>query len=216
MNCVGNTSYSLLLNGRFQGTFKGEQGLRQGDPISPLLFVLVMEYLSQRIQKAVGEKRFRYHPLCKKLKLTNLCFTDDLVIFCKGNEDSLIAIKEVLDEFSKTSGLPINFVKYQVHFGGVSQSIPLTQKINLSLGEFPLKYFRIPLRLTKWRLDDCGAILKKMKLKLHSWANKHLSYASRIQLIQSTLIGLWNYWIRVFLLPQSVIKEIEKLCWGFL
>uniref|UniRef100_A0A803P0P8 CCHC-type domain-containing protein n=1 Tax=Cannabis sativa TaxID=3483 RepID=A0A803P0P8_CANSA len=74
----------------------------------------------------------------------------------------------------------------------------------------------IPLRPTKWRLDDCGLILKKMKQRLHSWTNKHLSYAGRIQLIQTTLIGLRNYWMSVFLLPQSVIKEIEKLCRGFL
>uniref|UniRef100_A0A803PL93 Reverse transcriptase zinc-binding domain-containing protein n=1 Tax=Cannabis sativa TaxID=3483 RepID=A0A803PL93_CANSA len=83
-------------------------------------------------------------------------------------------------------------------------------------GEFPLKYLGIPLRPTKWRLEDCGSILKKMKNKLHSWANKHLSYAGRVQLIHSTLIGLRNYWMRVFMLPQSVIKEIEKLCRGFL
>uniref|UniRef100_A0A803P4G4 Reverse transcriptase domain-containing protein n=1 Tax=Cannabis sativa TaxID=3483 RepID=A0A803P4G4_CANSA len=58
MNCVRNTSYSLLMNGRVQGSFKGEQGLRQGDPISPLLFVLVMEYLSRSIQKATRDKDF--------------------------------------------------------------------------------------------------------------------------------------------------------------
>uniref|UniRef100_A0A803NM56 Reverse transcriptase domain-containing protein n=1 Tax=Cannabis sativa TaxID=3483 RepID=A0A803NM56_CANSA len=150
------------------------------------------------------------------MKLTNLCFADDLVIFCKGYEGSLHAIKVFLDEFSKSSGLSINFAKSQVYFGGLSQLIPLAQKINLSIGEFPLKYLGIPLRPTKWRLDDCGSILKKMKLKLHSRANKHLSYAGRVQLIQSTLIGLRNYWMRVFLLPQSVIKEIEKLCRGFL
>uniref|UniRef100_A0A803QCP7 Reverse transcriptase n=1 Tax=Cannabis sativa TaxID=3483 RepID=A0A803QCP7_CANSA len=122
----------------------------------------------------------------------------------------------MLDEFSRTSGLSINFAKSEVYFGGIAQQIPLAQKINLSIGEFPLKYLGIPLKPTKWRLDDCGPILKKIKLKLHSWANKHLSYAGRVQLIQSTLIGLRNYWMRVFLLPQSVIKEIEKLYQAFL
>uniref|UniRef100_A0A803PKK3 Reverse transcriptase domain-containing protein n=1 Tax=Cannabis sativa TaxID=3483 RepID=A0A803PKK3_CANSA len=134
MNCVRNTSYSLLLNGRIQGSFKGEQGLSQGDPISPLLFVPIMEYLCRRIQQASREKDFQYHPLCKKMKLTNLCFADDLVIFCKGNDGSLSAIKVMLDEFSKNSGLSINFAKSQVYFGGVSLPIPLAQKINLSTG----------------------------------------------------------------------------------
>uniref|UniRef100_A0A803NFP5 Reverse transcriptase domain-containing protein n=1 Tax=Cannabis sativa TaxID=3483 RepID=A0A803NFP5_CANSA len=105
MLCVRNTSYTLVMNGRLQGAFKGEQGLRQGDPISPLLFVLIMEYLSRRFQLAAKDKRFRYHPLCKKLKLTNLCFADDLVIFCKGNEDSIQVIREVLEDFGKTSDI---------------------------------------------------------------------------------------------------------------
>uniref|UniRef100_A0A803PQB5 Reverse transcriptase n=1 Tax=Cannabis sativa TaxID=3483 RepID=A0A803PQB5_CANSA len=138
------------------------------------------------------------------------------VTFCKGNEGSLNAIQVLLDEFSKTSGLSKNFAKSQVYFGGVAHPIPLSQKINLSIGEFPLKYLGIPLRPTKWKLEDYGPILKKMKNKLHSWANKQLSYAGRVQLIHSTLIGLRYYWMRVFLLPQSVIKEIEKLCRGFL
>ncbi|KAM6580367.1 hypothetical protein CsatA_004141 [Cannabis sativa] len=139
--------------------------------------------------------------------------------FVKGRSiayNILILYDVMLDEFSRTSGLSINFAKSEVYFGGIAQQIPLAQKINLSIGEFPLKYLGIPLKPTKWRLDDCGPILKKIKLKLHSWANKHLSYAGRVQLIQSTLIGLRNYWMRVFLLPQSVIKEIEKLYQAFL
>ncbi|XP_062118996.1 uncharacterized protein LOC133832701 [Humulus lupulus] len=79
------TSYTVLMNGRLQGGFQGVKGLRQGDPISPLLFVLVMEYLTRLLQFGAMHHDFRFHPLCKNLKIINLCFVDDLVIFCKAN-----------------------------------------------------------------------------------------------------------------------------------
>lgn len=72
------------------------------------------------------------------------------------------------------------------------------------------------MRPTKWKPEDCGVIVKKIKLRLHTWASRHLSYAGRIQLIHSVLFGLRNYWMSIFILPQSVVKEVEKLCRGFL
>uniref|UniRef100_A0A803QQG9 Reverse transcriptase domain-containing protein n=1 Tax=Cannabis sativa TaxID=3483 RepID=A0A803QQG9_CANSA len=88
-SCLHGASYSLILNGRIQGSFKGEKGLRQGDPMSPLLFVLIIEYLTRLLIHKSKEKGFRFHPLCKSLGLVNLCFADDLIILCRGNEKSV-------------------------------------------------------------------------------------------------------------------------------
>ncbi|XP_074316286.1 uncharacterized protein LOC141652637 [Silene latifolia] len=81
MNCVITTSYSIVLNGQSHGFFPGKRGLRQGDPLSPLLFTLCMEYLSRLLQVACEYQGFKYHPLCKCLKLSHLMFADDLLLF---------------------------------------------------------------------------------------------------------------------------------------
>ncbi|XP_062075415.1 uncharacterized protein LOC133779472 [Humulus lupulus] len=162
MACVRNTSYFLLMNGRIQGKFKGRKGLRQGDPMSPLLFVIIMEYLTRSLQQAALNSPFRYHPMCKGLKLINLCFADDLLLFCKGSLAAIRVVKGVLDSFATATGLSINSDK--------------------SL----------------------------------NWASRHLSFAGRIQLINSVLLGLRNYWMSIFVLPQSIVKEIERICRGFL
>ncbi|XP_062104168.1 uncharacterized protein LOC133815329 [Humulus lupulus] len=166
MTCVRNTSYSLLLNGRVQGSFKGKKGLRQGDPMSPLLFVLIMEYLTRSLQLAARASTFRYHPMCNSLKLLNLCFADDLILFCKGSLSAVRIFKEALGKFSEATGLSINTNKSHIYFGGVNiaERMDIVQEIQLPEGSFPLR----------------------------------------------------NYWMSVFILPQSIVKEVEKFCRMFL
>uniref|UniRef100_A0A803PTQ2 Reverse transcriptase domain-containing protein n=1 Tax=Cannabis sativa TaxID=3483 RepID=A0A803PTQ2_CANSA len=218
MICVRNTSYTLLMNGRMQGSFNGAKGLRQGDPISPLLFVLIMEYLTRLLQAATQNTKFRYHPMCKNLKLVSLCFADDLIILSKGTRHSLHVVKTVLDEFSNTTGLAINSQKSHIYFGGVKdrEKDDITADLTIIEGTFPLKYLGVPLRPTKWKIEDCGIVISKIKQSLHTWASRHLSHAGRAQLIHSVLLGLRNYWMSIFVLPQSVTKEVERLCRGFL
>ncbi|XP_062119263.1 uncharacterized protein LOC133833014 [Humulus lupulus] len=218
MACVRNTSYFLLMNGRIQGKFKGGKGLRQGDPMSPLLFVIIMEYLTRSLQQAAQNSPFRYHPMCKGLKLINLCFADDLLLFCKGSLAAIRVVKEVLDSFATATGLTINSDKSLVFFGGVSitDRTIIAHELNLTEGLFPLTYLGVPMRPTKWRHEDCEIILQKFCLKIQNWASRHLSFAGKIQLINSVLLGLRNYWMYIFILPQSIVKEIERICRGFL
>lgn len=82
--CVCTPSFSVAFNGSTYGYFKGKRGLRQGDPLSPYIFVLVMNCLSLALEKAAPTGSFQYHPHCEKTKLTHLSFADDLLIFSDG------------------------------------------------------------------------------------------------------------------------------------
>ncbi|XP_047261967.1 uncharacterized mitochondrial protein AtMg01250-like, partial [Capsicum annuum] len=108
MSGVTTTKFSIKVNGVGHGFFEGRRGLRQGGPMSPLLFVLVMEYLSRTLRKMSELPDFRFHPMCKKTKLTHLVFADDLMIFCKGTASSVSRVMEALDHFSKVTGLEAN------------------------------------------------------------------------------------------------------------
>ncbi|XP_062075632.1 uncharacterized protein LOC133779728 [Humulus lupulus] len=216
--CLKGTSYTLMLNGRLHGTFRGEKGLRQGDLVSPLLFVLIMEYLTRLLFQTSKQKGFGFHPLCKHVNLANLCFADNLVIFCKGNVKSMRLIQAAIDSFCATTGLSINNSKSHIYFGGLkddckSQLLEITQ---MEEGSFPLKYLGIHLRPTKWRAADCGEIIEKIQRNLHSWASRNLSFAGRAQLIHSVLLGIRNFWMNIFILPQKVVDVIDKSCRDFL
>uniref|UniRef100_A0A803PYC3 Reverse transcriptase domain-containing protein n=1 Tax=Cannabis sativa TaxID=3483 RepID=A0A803PYC3_CANSA len=122
MECVKSSNYFISMNGRIQGSFKGEKGLRQGDPLSPLLFVLIMEYLTRRLKMAATGTEYNFHPLCKRLGIINLYFADDLILFSKGTRQSMLVLKDVLEEFGNTTGLHISEGKSQIFFGGGVQN----------------------------------------------------------------------------------------------
>lgn len=67
MECVTMPSYSICINGGLCGFFKGARGLRQGDPISPYLFVVCMEYLSRALNYATASSEFNFYPKCSNL-----------------------------------------------------------------------------------------------------------------------------------------------------
>ncbi|XP_062118678.1 uncharacterized protein LOC133832334 [Humulus lupulus] len=116
--------------------------------------------------------------------------TDDLLLFCKGSLSTVKVLKNVIGEFSSVTGLQINESKSQVYFGGVSaaEKLQISAELNLSEGSFPLKYLGVPMRPTKWKHEDCDIIIQKIKMRLHTWASRHLSFAGRMQLIHSVLL----------------------------
>ncbi|XP_062115116.1 uncharacterized protein LOC133829344 [Humulus lupulus] len=189
MTCLKDFSYSILLNGRIQGCFTGRKGLIQGDPISPLLFVLIMEYFTRSLIQATQDKVFKFHPRCKKLRLASLCFADDLVLFCKGNNSSVQVIQDCFKAFSAVSGLIANLEKSKIYFGelSVTETSEILKEIQIAEGDFPLKYLGVPLRPTKWQAGDCDVLL-----------------------------GIRAFWMSIFMLPKKIIAEIDHLCRKFL
>ncbi|XP_074315445.1 uncharacterized protein LOC141651643 [Silene latifolia] len=79
MQCITTASFSLSLNGEMFGYFHGGERSQGGDPLSPLIFTLCMEYLTRTIKYAAAKFEFKYHPMCKQVQLANLMFADDRV-----------------------------------------------------------------------------------------------------------------------------------------
>lgn len=140
--CVCTPSYSVAFNGSMYGYFKGKRGLRQGDPLSPYLFVLVMNCLSMALDRAASQGQFHYHPRCGKSKLTHLSFADDLLIFSDGSISSVLAILAVLRDFEARSGLAVSIQKTCYFAAGMSDADleELNRLSGLSPGVFPIRY----------------------------------------------------------------------------
>lgn len=85
MKCVSIVSYSLILNEGLTKPFLIKRGLRQGDPMSSDLFVLVMEYLGRELQQLAKNVDFNYHPRCERMGNIHICFADALLIYYRAD-----------------------------------------------------------------------------------------------------------------------------------
>ena len=121
--CLTGARFSISINGGLAGYFKRARGVRQGDPLSPYLFVIALNVLLKLLDTAAGYKVFSYHPKCKKVRLTHLSFADDMLIFAKGDLDSIKGIKKILEKFYSFSGLQLNSAKSEIFSSGVSSEL---------------------------------------------------------------------------------------------
>lgn len=117
MMCVKSPWFMISINGEDNGFFVGKRGLRQGDPLSPYLFTLVMEVFNLIIKRNIEMRLlFKYHRKCRFQKITHICFADDLLVFCSGQIRSVRIIKNSLDLFRDVSGLNASMTKSQFFF----------------------------------------------------------------------------------------------------
>lgn len=115
--CISTTSMSLLLNGSPYGYFKPSRGLRQGDPISPYLFIIVMECLSRLFHRAEQQNIIKGITISRGgPTTTHLLFVDDLLILARADEREIAECKNILDKFCTWSGLSINLDKSGAFF----------------------------------------------------------------------------------------------------
>lgn len=105
MVCVRTVTYSINIKGVPSPDFKAKRGVRQGDPISPYLFTLVMEYLTRMLKRLKDNKGFRFHPRCQRMNIVQLSFADDLLLFSRGDLKSVQIMFDSFQKFSKVSDL---------------------------------------------------------------------------------------------------------------
>lgn len=186
MECVTTTSFSLNINGELYCFFKGKRGLRQGDPLSPYLFILVMEILTLILKRKVrSTEEFVYHHQCLNLNIINLCFADDLFLFAHGDVNSARVIMEALNEFKGASGLVPSLSKSTVYFCNVLNytKLAILNILPFEEGKLPVKYLGVPLVSTRLVYRDCKELVEKVQNRIADWKNKFLSFAGRLQLV---------------------------------
>ncbi|XP_062089135.1 uncharacterized protein LOC133795693 [Humulus lupulus] len=186
--------------------------------MSPLLFVLAMEYLSRVLKKIARDKEFRFHERCADLQLNHLCFVDDVVLFTHGDFKSVYRVLQGFELFSQSSGLQANYSKSKLISNGIPE-VEVQRILSVSKlkrGNLPFQYLGIPISAKKFSPCDYEGLIDKMVDRIKNWSWKFLSFAGRLTLINSVLISFHTYWAHIVVLPKRVLCRINEICRAFL
>ncbi|KAK4384402.1 Retrovirus-related Pol polyprotein from type-2 retrotransposable element R2DM [Sesamum angolense] len=213
LRSVTSAHYSVVVNGGVHGFFAGARGLRQGEPMSPYLFVLVIEVLHMILQQLIEQDgEFQYHWRCEDLNLFQLSFADDLLLFCKADVCSVFLFGRGLDTFATLSGLHTNPQKSQLIISKAASGLreSLLATLGFQEGHLPVRYLGLPLISAWLSVADCQPLLQKIDSRIKGWEGVQLSFVGRVQLIKSVLISFEVYWATAFILPKRIINEMIK------
>ncbi|XP_028548896.1 uncharacterized protein LOC110108864 [Dendrobium catenatum] len=210
--CIFDVNFSIMLNGALEGFFPSSAGLRQGYPLSPYLFCLVMDAFSNLLEcsgfKGISVDNF---------SLTHLLYADDVLIFGEASIENCNKLAIVLRDFANSTGLYVNYdksaimlTKNQRNVQAICQSLSIFNIVN------KINYLGIPLSFYKLKIEDFLPLLDSINKKMNGWKANLLSFAGRLQYIKFTIQNTIAYWIRGSILPKTVYKHFKKACSKFL
>ncbi|GKV34399.1 hypothetical protein SLEP1_g42774 [Rubroshorea leprosula] len=204
--CLRTSLVSVLVNGSPTRQFSVSKGLRQGDPLSPFLFLIIAEGLNGLVCNATQKGLLEGVEVGSKgLKLSHLQFADDTILFGEATEKNVLAMKGILRAFEIVSGLKVSFNKSQL-MGICVQEEWLDRMAWLlccKKGSMPFKYLGIPIGGNPRRIAFWKPLLETFNKKLHTWKGRFLSLGGRITLINSVLSSLPVFWMSLYLLPKG-------------
>ncbi|KAJ9678521.1 hypothetical protein PVL29_020644 [Vitis rotundifolia] len=218
---LSSAKFSVLVNGVPAGFFPSTKGLRQGDPLSPYLFVMGMEVLDVLIRRAVEggflsgcNIRGGSEP---PLNISHLFFADDTIIFCEARKDHLTHLSWILFWFEAASGLRINLAKSEIiPVGEVVEMEELAVELGCRVGSLPSQYLGLPLGAPNKAPYMWDGVEERVRRRLALWKRQYISKGGRVTLIKSTLASMPIYQISIFRMPKIVARRLEKVQRDFL
>ncbi|GJU91759.1 RNA-directed DNA polymerase, eukaryota [Tanacetum coccineum] len=204
---------SILVNGSPTSEFQFHRGLKQGDPLAPFLFILIMESLHLSFSRAVEAGIFTGIEIGSSLTISHLFYADDAVFIGEWSHNNLKGIMNILRCFSLLSGLSINVKKSQLLGIGISDSIvsEAAKSLGCSIMKTPFKYLGIPVGGNMSLIKAWDESIVKLKRRLSKWKLKTLSIGGRLTLLKSVLGSTPIYNMSLFKVPKSVLHSMESL-----
>ncbi|XP_021974710.1 uncharacterized protein LOC110869799 [Helianthus annuus] len=193
--------------------------IRQGDPLSPFLFLVVMKALSSILYKAGRDGWF------KGIKTPNngpiishLFYADDALLIGEWDKDNVLSVARCLRIFYLCSGLKINLHKSNLYGMGVEDDDikDMAKVVGCNTDNIPLSYLGIKVGANMNRISNWTSIVEVFDKRLSVWKAKSISMGGRLTLINALLESLPIYYLSLYKIPVGVIKMLEAKMRKFL
>jgi hypothetical protein len=210
---LGSGTSHVLLNGVPGRRFHCRRGVRQGDPLSPLLFVLVADLLQSIINKAkdCGILKLPIPTSCGS-DFPVIQYADDTILILEACPRQLFFLKAMLNSFADSTGLHVNYNKSNIYPINVSEQkmALLANTFHCKVGTLPFTYLGLPLGLKKPNLEAFLPLIQKIERRLAA-TSIFLSQAGRLQMVNAVFSSLPTYYMCTLKLPKTVINQVDKL-----
>ena len=215
MECISTVNFSVMLNGNPQAPFSPHRGLRQGDPLSPYLFILCGEVFTAMIKRAIANQALHGIQIARNAPvISHLLFADDCIIFAQADNQEAQHIAEILSSYEKVSGQMINLDKSMISCSpGVSENRQneLKQLLGVQAVEIFDKYLGLPTIIGRSKTQIFEFVKERVWKKLKGWKERSLSRAGREILIKAVAQAIPSYVMSCFILPDSLCHQIESM-----
>ena len=205
-------SVAIKVNDDVRHYFKTRKGVRQGDPLSPILFNIVVDMLAILIERAKENQQFKgVVPHLIDDGLSILQYADDTILFMEHNLEQAKNLKLLLCAFEQLSGLKINFHKSELFCFGEAQAVQMEyeQIFGCSQGMFPFRYLGIPMHYRRLQNSVWKRVDERFQNRLSGWKGKLLSAGGKLVLINSVLSSLPLFMFSFFEVPREVLKKLD-------
>ncbi|GJY05304.1 putative RNA-directed DNA polymerase, eukaryota, reverse transcriptase zinc-binding domain protein [Tanacetum coccineum] len=211
--CFSSAMVSILVNGSPSSEFAFERGLKQGDPLSSYLFILVMETLNLSFNRVVADGLYSGITIGTSMKVSHLFYADDVVFVGDWSQNNIQSLVQVLHIFYLASGLKINLAKSNLLGVGVhpEEVMQAANLIGCSVLKLPFKYLGVVIGNSMSQKLSWAPIIQKIQSRLSKWKAKTLSIGGRFTLLKSVLGASPIYSMSIYKVPTGILDLMESI-----
>jgi len=210
MSCVSSISYSILVNVQPTNVITPSRGLRQGDPLSPYLFLICTEGLAALINDAVSKNEIHGVKVSRAAPMvTHLFFADYSLMFTRANLQETQKVLNILNTYEAASGQVVNVDKSEVSYSrNVSENMPnmLQQRFGFKAVETHDPYLGLPTYIGRSKKAVFHNVRDRVWKKLKGWKEKLLSRAGKEVLIKAVIQAIPMYAMQCFEIPLPYVR----------
>lgn len=201
------------------GNLRSFHGVRQGDPLSPILFVLAQQFVSSNLKARIQQGNVLPYKMGRNiLSIFHLFYANDVLVFSNVSQSSLTSLMDLFHVYQLVSGQLISNPKSHFFLGdrANSRASTVVRLSGMARGMCPIKYLGVPLFIGWLRVLHFEFLMEKIRTIIEGWKARLLSFRGKLTLIKSVLHSIPIYSMASTMVHSSVIKRIERLMANFL